>query len=101
MQKTRHFNQVTKDFTIDQYLHQLVGFDVEEESLLHHACELVWEVPAEGSMPSSLDVALLLSELGSDETTLIVALLSSSRLMNEVNTNDLLLFLSIFGGNYL
>ena len=89
MQKTRHFNQVTKDFTIDQYLHQLVGFDVEEESLLHHACELVWEIPTEGSMPSSLDVALLLSELGSDETTLIVALLSSTRLMSEVNANDI------------
>ena len=73
MQKTHHFNQVTKDFTIDQYLHQLVGFDVEDNSLLRHACTLVWELPSEGALPNSLDVALLLSELGSDETTLIVA----------------------------
>ncbi len=89
MQKTRHFNQVTKDFTIDQYLHQLVGFDVEEESLLRHACALVWNLSTEGSMPSSLDVTLLLSELGSDETTLIVALLSSTRLMNEVDADEI------------
>jgi len=81
MQKTHYFNQITKDFTIDQYLHQLVGYDVEEDSLLRHACEMVWDFPIEGAMPSSLDVALLLSELGSDETTLIVALLSSTSLM--------------------
>lgn len=81
MLKTRHFNQVTKDFTIDQFLHQLVRYDVDEDSLLRLACEKVWELPAEGSMPSTLDVALLLCELGSDETTLIVALLSSSRLI--------------------
>jgi GTP pyrophosphokinase len=80
MLKTRYFNQITKDFTIDQYLHQLVGYDVEEDSLLRHACVLVWELPGEGALPNSLDVALLLSELGSDETTLTVALLSSTRL---------------------
>jgi len=88
MQKTRYFNQVTKDFTIDQYLHQLVGFDVDEDSLLRHACERVWELPFEGSLPNSLDVALLLSELGSDETTLIVALLST-QLLEEVGGNEI------------
>ncbi len=87
MKKTRDFNQVTKDFTLDQFLHQLVGYDVEEESLLRHACNMVWKLPTEGSMPSSLDVALLLSELGSDETTLIVALLSSTRLMREADAS--------------
>jgi len=89
MKKTRDFNQITKDFTIDQYLHQLVGFDVEEESLLRHACAMVWQLPTEGSMPNSLDVALLLSELGSDETTLIVALLSSSSLMKVADASDM------------
>jgi GTP pyrophosphokinase len=89
MLKTRYFNQITKDFTIDQYLHQLVGYDVEEDSLLRHACEMVWELPAEGALPNSLDVALLLSELGSDETTLIVALLSSTRLFQSCNYEDL------------
>ena len=68
MQKTHHFNQITKDFTIEQFLHQLVGFDVDENSLLHLACDQVWDLSIEGALPNSLDVALLLSELGSDET---------------------------------
>ncbi|HHJ34761.1 MAG TPA: bifunctional (p)ppGpp synthetase/guanosine-3',5'-bis(diphosphate) 3'-pyrophosphohydrolase, partial [Gammaproteobacteria bacterium] len=89
MQKTQRFNQITKDFTIDQYLHQLLGFDVEEDSLLRHACEQVWDLSVEGSLPNSLDVALLLSELGSDETTLIVALLSSTRLSKISGTEQL------------
>lgn len=89
MQKTHYFNQITKDFTIDQYLHQLVGFDVEEDSLLRHACEMVWDLPTEGSLPNSLDVSLLLSELGSDETTLIVALLSSTKLISSVDFVEL------------
>ena len=89
MKKTRDFNQITKDFTIDQYLHQLVGFDVEEDSLLRHACNMVWNLPTEGSMPNSLDVALLLSELGSDETTLIVALLSSNTLMHSMDEKEI------------
>ena len=89
MQKTRYFNQITKDFTIDQYLHQLVGFDVEENSLLRHACELVWDLPAEGALPNSLEVALLLSELGCDDTTLTVALLSSTKLIKTVDLESL------------
>ncbi len=89
MQKTHSFNQITKDFTIDQYLHHLVGFDVEENSLLRHACELVWELPTEGALPNSLDVALLLSELGCDETTLIVAMLSSTQLIKTVDLDSL------------
>ncbi len=89
MQKTHYFNQITKDFTIDQYLHQLVGFDVEEDSLLRHACEMVWDLPTGDSLPSSLDVGLLLSELGSDETTLIVALLSSTKLIKSVDIDAL------------
>lgn len=98
MQKTRYFNQVTKDFTIDQYLHQLVGYDVEEDSLLRYACEMVWDLPFEGSLPNSLDVALLLSELGSDETTLIVALLSSSRLIDDANLAKIE---RVFGGEIM
>jgi GTP pyrophosphokinase len=89
MHKTRYFNQVTKDYTIDQYLHRLCGVDVEEGSLLRRACELVWDLPTEGSIPNSLDVALLLSDLGSDETTLTVALLSSTRLMQESDPEQL------------
>ncbi len=89
MEKTRNFNQITSDFTIDQYLHQLVGFDVDEDSLLRHACEMVWDLPVEGALPNSLDVALLLSELGPDETTLIVALLSSTRLIESADIKEM------------
>lgn len=89
MQKTHYFNQITKDFTIDQYLHRLVGFDVDEDNLLRHACKMVWDLPTEGSLPNSLDVGLLLSELGTDETTLIVALLSSTKLIQSVDIDDL------------
>ncbi len=89
MQKTRHFNQITRDFTIDQFLHQLVGFDVDGNSLLHHACEQVWDLKIEGALPNSLDVALLLSELGSDETTLIVALLSSRQLSKSADSEQM------------
>lgn len=88
MQKTRYFNQITKDFTIDQYLHQLVGFDVEENNLLRLACERVWDLPATDALPNPLDVALLLSELGCDETTLIVALLSSTTSIKTVISRD-------------
>jgi hypothetical protein len=89
MEKTRHFNQITKDFTIDQYLHQLVGFDVGDDSPLRHACDMVWGLRTEGTLPNSLDVALLLSELGTDETTLIVAMLSSTRLVKQYETDCL------------
>ncbi len=89
MHKTRNFNQVTTDFTIDKYLHQLVGYDVDENSLLRLACEKVWDLPIEGSLPNSLDVALLLSELGTDETTLTVALLSSTQLMRSADVDQL------------
>lgn len=94
MQKTRYFNQVTKDYTIDQFLHRLTGVDADENSLLRRACEMVWDSPTEGSMPNSLDVALLLSDLNSDETTLTVALLSSTRLMNEHDPDELV---KVFG----
>ncbi|MBT8129790.1 MAG: GTP diphosphokinase [Gammaproteobacteria bacterium] len=40
-------------------------------------------------MPSSLDVAMLLSELGTDETTLIVALLSTSRMIEALDKKAL------------
>lgn len=89
MLKTRYFNQITRDFSIDQYLHELTGADVPADSLLRRACEMVWELPTSGSMPNSLDVALLLSELGSDETTLTAALLSSTVLHENLKAGEL------------
>lgn len=85
MQVTQRFNQVTQNYSIDEYLQRITGADVVADGLLKRACELVWRIPVEGSMPSSLDVALLLSELGVDETTLIVALLSSTQLHEQVD----------------
>jgi len=67
----------------------VVGFDIEENSLLRHACKLVWDLPTEGALPNSLDVALQLSELGCDETTLTVALLSSTKLIKTVDLESL------------
>ena len=98
MQKTHHFNQITSDYTIDQYLHKLLGFDVDEDALLRMACDMVWDLPVEGAVPNSLDVALLLSELGADETTLIVALLSSNHLINTAESERLF---KIFGTNIM
>ena len=89
MQKTHNFNRITKDFTIDQYLHHLAGVDIEENSLLRHACVQVWNQSTEATLPNSLDVALLLSELGADETTLIATLLSSQTLLKTLDFNQL------------
>ena len=62
--------------------------------MLRKACETVWQLPIDKDLPSSLDVAALLSELGSDETTLIVGLLSTRQLLNSPEAADLK---SVFG----
>ncbi len=93
MQSTRQHSQITRRYSMDEYVH-LIARSIEDASLLHKACEMVWGLPADKDMPSSLDVALLLSELGSDEITLIVSLLSTSRLMESPQAADLE---SIFG----
>ncbi len=89
MQGTQRFNRITQDYSINEFLCQLTGAEVKTNSLLRAACDLVWDLPAEGSLPSSLDVALLLSELGADEITLTAALLSSSRLQPKVTPHKL------------
>ena len=93
MQSTRQHSQITQRYSIDEYL-RLIAPSIEDHSLLRKACEKVWQLPSDKSLPGSLDVALLLSELGSDETTLIVALLSTTLLMDSSEANDLE---SIFG----
>ena len=80
MQSTRQHSQVTQRYSIDEYLRLIAPF-VDNDELLRKACELVWHLPPDDILPCSLDVALLLSELGSDKTTLIVALLSTTRLL--------------------
>jgi GTP pyrophosphokinase len=89
MRATRQYNLVQQTYSIDEYLKKIAGKPVAEDSLLYRACQRVWELEPTPGLPSSLDVALLLSELGSDETTLIVGLLSTTRLIEEQHTNDL------------
>lgn len=93
MQSTRQHSQITRRYSLDEYV-QLIARSIDDATLLRKACEVVWDLPADKDMPSSLDVALLLSELGSDETTLIVSLLSTSQLMESPQAADLE---SIFG----
>lgn len=93
MQSTRQYSQITQRYSIDEYL-RLIAPAIEDQSLLRKACEKVWHLPTDISLPDSLDVALLLSKLGSDETTLIVGLLSTSQLMGSPEAADLE---SIFG----
>jgi len=94
MRATRQYNIIRQTYSIDEYLKIIAGKEVAEDSLLYKAARIVWELDPDPDLPSSLDVALLLSELGSDETTLIVSLLSSTRL---VATHDQKELEAIFG----
>jgi GTP pyrophosphokinase len=89
MRATRQYNLVQQTYSIDEYLKKIAGKPVAEDSLLYKACQRVWELEPTPGLPSSLDVALLLSELGSDETTLIVSLLSATRLIESQHTDEL------------
>ena len=89
MRATRQYNLIQQTYSIDQYLHRLAGRDVAEDELLYRACQQAWEMEQDPGMPSSLDVAMLLSELGTDETTLIVALLSTSRMIEALDKKAL------------
>ena len=94
MRATRQYNIIRQTYSIDEYLRKIAGKDVAEDTLLYQAARIVWDLEPDPELPSSLDVALLLSELGSDETTLIVSLLSSTRL---VATHDQKELEAVFG----
>lgn len=87
MQNTKHQKNITDEYSYSEYLDLLV----KNSSHIHHrsaelerACRYAWDHQATDSdMPSSLDVAILLSQLSVDETTLIVCLLSDSRLRSD------------------
>jgi GTP pyrophosphokinase len=89
MRATRQYNLIQQTYSVDQYLHRLAGRDVAEDELLYKACQQAWEMEPDPGMPGSLDVAMLLSELGTDETTLIVALLSTSRMIEALDKKAL------------
>ena len=86
---TRQYNLVQQTYSIDEYLSKIAGHAVAEDSLLYKAVQLVWELAPDPGLPSSLDVAMLLSDLGSDETTLIVSLLSTTRLIESQDAEAL------------
>ena len=98
MRATRHYNLIQQTYSIDEYLQKVSRKPVSTDSLPYKACQLVWELEPDPGLPSSLDVALLLSELGSDETTLVVGLLSSTRLIESQDSEQLR---SVFGDNIM
>ena len=76
--------RIDQRFSFQEYLDQLVNNSghihaVSDE--LNKACSYAWDAQdIECEMPTGLEVALLLSQLSADETTLIVCMLSDSRL---------------------
>lgn len=86
MQQTKNYKRIAEQYTEDQYIDLLVsnsGHIQHRTPLLERACHYSWQVHNQQShLPSSLNVALLLSLLSVDETTLIVCLLSDVRLRN-------------------
>ena len=84
MKKTRPQVAVTEQYSFDDFLarisHQLEAVSPR----LTRAAQLAWSVQDQATeRPGSVDVALILSELGVDETTMLVTLLSDSRLRDE------------------
>lgn len=84
MARTRDQQNLTARYSIQEYIDILVQHSAhlyQSSALLEKACRYVWDArDVESDMPSSLDVAILLSRLSADETTIIVCLLSDSRL---------------------
>jgi len=87
MKNTKDHQNITEKYSFSDYLNLLVtnsGHIHHCSDELTNACRYAWDNQnIESDMPSSLDVAILLSELSADETTIIVCLLSDSRLRNE------------------
>ena len=75
--------------SIDEYLSFIAGRHVENNEPLYKACKHVWSVEARKDLPSSVNVAYLLSQLGCDETTLIVSLLSLPRMVGSTELDKL------------
>ena len=84
MKDTKKQQNITSQYSVSEYIDKLVSNSShlhQSSALLEHACQYAWNAQDIASeMPSSLDVAILLSQLSADETTIIVCLLSDSRL---------------------
>ena len=75
---------ITSLYSVSAYIDMLIANSAhlnQSSALLEKACQHVWDAQdIDSEMPSSLDVAILLSQLSDDETTIIVCLLSDIRL---------------------
>jgi len=87
MKNTKQQKNITSQYSLSEYIDILVNNSShlhQRSTLLEKACLYVWDVQdVVSEMPSSLDVAILLSQLSADETTTIVCLLSDSRLRTD------------------
>ena len=81
MQKNKSQADIAQIYSQQEFIEKLLGKNVQPDHPVRRACEYVWKVEDHQSdMPSSLNVALILGNLGVDETTLLVTLLSDRRL---------------------
>ena len=87
MKNAKQQKNITSQYSISEYIDYLVSNSShlhQCSTLLEKACQYVWSVHnVESEMPSSLDVAILPSELSADKTTTIVCLLRDSRLRTD------------------
>lgn len=85
--KNTNQQNITSQYSIAEYVDNLVSNSShlnQRSTLLEKACQYAWNVQdIESEMPSSLGVAILLSQLSADETTIIVCLLSDNRLRTD------------------
>ncbi len=80
MQTTKARPDIIHQYTFDEYLKKLTAHCGSDPKLLR-ACQLIWDLPAsQDELPNGLEVALILSELSVDSTTLLVTLLGDFRL---------------------
>ena len=87
MKITKQQQKITSQYSVSEYIENLVNNSShlhQRSVLLEKACQYAWDMQdVESEMPSSLDVAILLSQLSADETTTIVCLLSDRRLRTD------------------
>lgn len=89
MQTLNPKKKIQQQCSIDEYLPIISGRDVEKDEPLYKACELVWDIKPDKDLPSSVSVCYLLSQLGCDETTLIVSLLSLPQFVEATELKNL------------
>ncbi|KON46467.1 RelA/SpoT family protein [Mariprofundus ferrooxydans] len=84
MKRAKQKQNIPSQYSVPEYIDLLIANSAhlnQSSALLEKACQYVWDAQGvDSAMPSSLDVAILLSQLSADETTIIVCLLSDSRL---------------------